>query len=182
MRVTGKLLFAGAGFAADQNRHLPLSRYLGLLDDAGDCRIGGDERRGSKSRRRGFGLGDRAEHWREVRMFDRSDKTAADFVPQSLAFPKPPFVQKRMKLSTENVVEIAAWGNRQAIQQHARCMIGCEYAARLVDRDQSCGQRMQVLAAIVEGDQNIAAMALAKKSVFDLRCGHANKRGGVGLA
>src|ERR1700722_7311908 len=123
MRVTGKLLFAGAGFAADQNRHLPLSRYLGLLDDAGDWRIGGDERRGSKSRRRGFGLGNRAEHWREVRMFDRSDKTAAHFVPRSVAFRKPLLVQQRMKMSTEKVVEMAAWGNRQPSQQHARCMI-----------------------------------------------------------
>ena len=41
---------------------------------------------------------------------------------------------------------------------------------------------MQVLAAIMEGDQNIAAMALAKQPVFDLRCGHANQSGGVGLA
>ena len=40
---------------------------------------------------------------------------------------------------------------------------------------------MQILAAIVKGDQNIAMVALTKQPVLDLGCGHANERGGVGL-
>jgi hypothetical protein len=83
---------------------------------------------------------------------------------------------------SENIVEIAAWRSRQAIQQHPRSLIGRQYAPRLVDRDKSGGQRMQVLASIMKGDQDIPAMTLAKQPVLNLRCGHANQGGGVRLA
>jgi hypothetical protein len=40
---------------------------------------------------------------------------------------------------------------------------------------------MQVFAAIVKGDQNVAMVALTKQAVLDLRRGHADDSGGVGL-
>ena len=40
---------------------------------------------------------------------------------------------------------------------------------------------MQVLAAIVKGDQDVAMVALAKQPVLDLSRGHANERGCMGL-
>ena len=40
---------------------------------------------------------------------------------------------------------------------------------------------MQIFAAIVKGNQDVAVVALTKQPVLDLRCGHANEGGGVGL-
>src|SRR4029077_6450120 len=89
---------------------------------------------------------------------------------------------EQAKSRTEYVAEIAPWRNGQAIQQQARRLIGGKHGPRLVDRDKSCRKRMQVLPAIVKGDQDVATVALAKQAVLDLRCGHTNQSGGVHLA
>ena len=115
-------------------------------------------------------------------MFDGRDETAADFVPEALAFTPSPLIHEQAKSRTEYVAEIAPRRNRQAIQQQARRLIGSQYAAQIVDRDKPCCKCVQVLPAIVKGDQDVATMALTKQPVLDLRCGHTNQSGRVHLA
>ena len=115
-------------------------------------------------------------------MLDGRDETAADFVPEALAFTPSPFIHEQAKSRTEYVAEFAPWRNRQAVQQQARRLIGGKHGPQLIDRDKSCCKRMQVLPAIVKGDQDVATMALTKQPVLDLRCGHTNQGGGVHLA
>ena len=114
-------------------------------------------------------------------MFDRGDKTAADFILQAFAFTQPPLIHEGAKSRPEYVSEAAAWRGRQTMQQNARRLIGSQDAARIVDGDEARCKRMQVLAAIVKGDQDVAMVALTKQPVLDLRRGHANEGGGVGL-
>src|ERR1700722_1098764 len=115
-------------------------------------------------------------------MFDRGDETAADLILKALAFTQPALIHKGAKSSPEYVGEAAAWRGRQTMQQNARRLIGGKYAAGIIDSDEARCKCMQVLAAIVKGDQYVAMVALTKQAVFDLSCGHANERSGVGLA
>ena len=115
-------------------------------------------------------------------MFDRGDETAADLILQALAFTQPPFIHEGAKSRPEYIREAAARRGRQTVQQNARRLIGGQYTARIVDRDEAGCKRMQIFAAIVKGDQDVAMVALAKEPVLDLRCGHANERGGMALA
>ena len=114
-------------------------------------------------------------------MFDRGDETAADLILQALAFAQSPLIHEGAKSGPEYISEAAAWRGRQTMQQNAGRLIGSQYSARIVDRDEPCCKRVQVLAAIVKGNQDVAMVALAKQPVLDLRCGHANEGGGVGL-
>ena len=114
-------------------------------------------------------------------MFDRGDETAADLVLQALPFPQPPLIHEGAKSRPEYIGEAAAGRGRQTMQQNARRLIGSQDAARIVDCDEAGCKRMQVLAAIVKGDQDVAMVALTKQPVLDLRRGHANEGGSMGL-
>src|ERR1700733_11548829 len=115
-------------------------------------------------------------------MFDRGDETATDLILQALAFAQPPLLHEGAKSRPEYIGEAAAWRGRQAMQQNARRLIGSQDAARIVDPDEACCKRMQLLTAIVKGDQDVAMVALPKQPVLDLRRGHANEGSGMGLA
>ena len=67
------------------------------------------------------------------------------------------------------------------MQQNARRLIGSQYAAGIVDCEQARCECMQILAAIVKGDQDVAMVPLTKQPVLDLRRGHANEGGSMGL-
>ena len=114
-------------------------------------------------------------------MFDRGDETAADLILQALAFAQPPLIHEGAKSRPEYISEAATGRGRETMQQNPRSLIGGQYAARIVDGDEARCKRMQVLAAIVKGDQDVAMVALTKQPVLDLRRGHANEGGGMGL-
>ena len=91
-------------------------------------------------------------------------------------------IDKGAELGAEEIGEPAAGRGRQPVQQGARRLVGGENAAILVHRQKPGAQRVQILASVMEGDQRVAAVALAEKAVFDLRGRHGHQRLGVGLA
>ena len=56
-----------------------------------------------------------------------------------------------------------------------------KYAALIVDGSRPALKRVQIFAAIVEGDQDVAAMVFAEQPVLDLGCGHGDECLGVSL-
>ncbi len=114
-------------------------------------------------------------------MFDRSDEAAADLILQALAFTQSSLIHEGGKSRPEYIRETAARRRRQTMQQNARRLIGGQDAARVVDCDEPGCERMQIFAAIVKGDQDVAMVALTKEPVLDLRRGHADERGRVRL-
>jgi len=67
------------------------------------------------------------------------------------------------------------------MQQNARGSVRRQYPPLIVDRQKARAQRMQILAAIVERDQDICAMMFAEQSILDLGRRHGDQRLGVSL-
>ena len=92
----------------------------------------------------------------------------------------PPLVDKRAELGAEDIGKAEAWSNWQAMQQHSRRAVGGQDGTIGIDRQQAGAERMQVFAAVVKRDEQLAAVAFAEQAVFNLRRGHGDKR--LGLA
>ena len=67
------------------------------------------------------------------------------------------------------------------MQQDARGPVRREYPALIIDGQQARAQRVQIFAAIMEGDQDISAMIFAEQAIFDLGRCHGDERLGVSL-
>ena len=113
-------------------------------------------------------------------VLDRRDELAPDIEPLSLL--APALVDEVTEPATEHIAEQAAGEGRQAVQQHTRGAVGGENPAVIVDGQQAGAQRVQIFAAVVEGDQYVAAMLLAEQPVLDLGRGHRHQRLCVRLA
>ena len=125
--------------------------------------------------------GNSLDHWELTRVLDRRDKLASDVVFKALAFLAPALIDKRTEFRAKDVGEAAARRGRQTVQQDARGPVRSQYPALIVDGQQPRAQRVQVLAAIVEGDQDICAMMFAEQSILDLGRRHGDQRLGVSL-
>ena len=88
---------------------------------------------------------------------------------------------KSCRTGTKDIGEAAARRSRQTVQQDARGPVRCENSALVVDGQQARAQRVQILAAIVESDQDISAMMFAEQSILDLSRRHGDQRLGVSL-
>jgi hypothetical protein len=114
-------------------------------------------------------------------VLDRSDKLAAGVVFQMLPLLAPPLVDKAAELGAEHVGEATARRGGKAMQQHPRGAVGGENLALIIDRQQPGAQGMQILATVVQGDQNMAAMLFAEQAVLDLGRRHRHQRLGMRL-
>ena len=162
MGMAGQLFLAGAGFAADKDRHLAHRRAFKPSHNSRNRRISGYELRSDLLRRRRRRPGNSLNHRELTRVLDRRDKLAADLVLQALAFLAPALIDERAEFRAEDVGEATARRRRQTVQQDASGSVRSEYPALVVDSQQARAQRMQIFTAIVERDQDISAVMLAE--------------------
>ena len=179
--VTRQLFLARAGLATNEDRHLARRRALDPPHDPRNRRIGGYELRGDFLRWRRLRCGAASNHRELTRVLDRRDKLASDLVFKALSFLAPALIDKRAEFRAKDVGEAAARRGRQTVQQDARGPVRCQYPALIVDGQQARAQRVQILAAIVEGDQDISAMMFAEQSILDLGRRHGDERLGMRL-
>ena len=119
----------------------------------------------------GRGLETPSNHRELACVFDCRDKLTSDFVFKALPFLAPALIDKRAEFRAKDVGEAAARRGRQTVQQDARGPIRCEDPALIVDGEQARAQRVQIFAAIVEGDQDVSAMMFAEQAILNLgRC------------
>jgi hypothetical protein len=119
------------------------------------------------------------EGGRAREIFDRRDEGASNIVVEPLALTFAALGRKVFEAGSEYLLETASGADRQALEQTARLRVGGEKASLAVDRDQSGAQSLQIFAAAVEGDEEIAPMTFPKQAVLDLRCRHGDKGLGV---
>ena len=98
-----------------------------------------------------------------------------------MPFLAPSFIDKRAELRSEHIAEQSARRGRQSVQQDARGAVRCQNLSFIVDGQQARAERVQIFAAIVESNQDVAAMLFAEKPVLDLGRRHRDQRLGVGL-
>ncbi len=109
------------------------------------------------------------------------DELAPDVVLEPLPLFASPFVHEGTELRAEDISEPAPCGGWQSMQQDARGAVRRENLAIIVDGQQASAERVQIFAAIMEGDQDVPAMLFAEQPVLDLGRGHRDERLGMGL-
>ena len=103
----------------------------------------------------GLGAGGRLHHRELAGVFDRRDKLASDLVFKALPLLASPLIDEGAEFGAKDIAEAAARRGRQTVQQDARGPVRREYPALIVDGQQARAQRVQIFAAIMEGDQDI---------------------------
>ena len=195
MRMAGQLLFAGAGFAVDQHRHLQahggghraqggLDRRVGghIVLPANVDATGGGRRFLWKLRRR-FWHGNRPARGRHRQGAVRPHhQRAAHRIVQRHGAALLQATGGERERRVEHRLKRGAPRQRQAGQQTAGPLVGRPQVARGIKRHQADAERVQKLGPRVNGQHHRIPHLMDQQQVFDLGGGHFHQRPGVALA